>query len=96
MIINRKHRIKLNFFDNLDSIDSSNLPEKYSNEHLDFDRLVNQGQIELDKFYDIEDLEGYHEIIELHKCEGMLAIHEVLLKLDTRKKFESLNYNVFN
>ncbi len=70
--------IKLNFFDSLESIDYSNLPEKYTDNYSDVD--------------DIEDIEGYIELIELHKFEGMIAIHDVLSKLNSNNEFESLNY----
>ncbi len=84
--------IKLNFFDSLQNLDYSNLPEKYSNKHLNFDELKNGELVQIDEYYDIEELEGYQEIIELHKCEGMLTIHDILLKLDKRKVFEAINY----
>ncbi len=84
--------IKLNFFDSLEALDHSNLPEKYTNNNLNLDELKIGELIEIDEFNDIEDLLGYQEIIELHKFQGMLAVHDVLLKLDSRKIFESLNY----
>jgi len=70
--------IKLNFFDSLEALDHSNLPEKYTDNYSDVD--------------DLEDIEGYNELIELHKFEGMIAIHDVLLKLNSNNEFESLNY----
>ncbi|MFS4457137.1 hypothetical protein [Maribacter sp. 2304DJ31-5] len=70
--------IKLNFFDGLEALDHSNLPEKYSDNYSDID--------------DIEDIEGYNELIELHKLEGMIAIQDVLSKLNSNNAFESLNY----
>jgi len=70
--------IKLNFFDSLQALDHSNLPEKYTDNYSDVD--------------DIEDIEGYNELIELHKLEGMIAIQDVLSKLNSNNKFESLNY----
>ncbi|WP_406685283.1 hypothetical protein N1F78_06040 [Seonamhaeicola sp. MEBiC1930] len=84
--------IKLNFFDSLEALDYSNLPEKYTNNNLNFDEIKIGEIIEVDEFNDIEDLLGYQEIVELHKYKGMLAIHDVLLELDSRKEFESLNY----
>lgn len=70
--------IKLNFFDSLESLDHSKLPEKYTDNYSDVD--------------DIEDIEGYNELIELHKFEGMIAIHDVLSKLNSNNEFESINY----
>jgi hypothetical protein len=70
--------IKLNFFDSLEALDHSNLPEKYTDNYSEVD--------------DIEDIEGYNELIELHKFEGMIAIHDVLSKLNSNNEFESLNY----
>jgi hypothetical protein len=84
--------IKLNFFDSLEALDYANLPEKYTNNNLNFDEIKIGEIIEVDEFNDIEDQLGYQEIIELHKYQGMLALQDVLLKLDSRKKFESLNY----
>ncbi len=84
--------IELNFFDSLESLDYSNLPKEYTNDHLDFDDLRKREHIELSELNDIELIEGYDELIELHKCEGMIAIHDVLSKLDTNNEFESLNY----
>ncbi len=84
--------IKLNFFDSLEALDHSNLPEKYTNNNLNFDDLKIGVPIDVDVLNDIEDLEGYQEIIELHKCEGMLSIHDMFLELDKRKVFETINY----
>jgi len=84
--------IKLNFFDSLEALDYSNLPEKYITNNLNFDEIKIGEIIEVDEFNDIEDQFGYQEIIELHKYQGMLAIHDVLLELDSRREFESLNY----
>lgn len=84
--------ISLNFFDSLEALDHDNLPEKFKDTTIDFDELKIGEPIEVDGLNDIEDLLGYQEIIELHKLQGMLAIHEVLVKLDIEKEFESLNY----
>ena len=84
--------ISVNFFDSLEALDHDNLPEKFKDTTLDFDELKIGEPIEVDGLNDIEDLLGYQEIIELHKLQGMLAIHEVLVKLDVEKEFESLNY----
>jgi len=84
--------ISLNFFDSLEALDYDNLPEKFKDTTIDFDELKIGEPIEVDGLNDIEDLLGYQEIIELHKLQGMLAIHEVLVKLDIEKEFESLNY----
>lgn len=84
--------ISLNFFDSLEALDHDNLPEKFKDTTIDFDELKIGEPIEVDGLNDIEDLLGYQEIIELHKLQGMLAIHEVLVKLDVEKEFESLNY----
>ena len=85
-------RIKLNFLDSLEALDYYNLPEKYTKNNLNFDEIKIGEIIEVDEFNDIEDQFGYQEIIELHKYQGMLAIHDVLLGLDSRREFESLNY----
>ena len=47
-----------------------------------------------DKYKDteIDDLDGFHELIELYKLNGMIAIHEVLKKMDEAGEFEELNY----
>lgn len=37
-------------------------------------------------------LEGHHELMELYKIEGFIAIHETLRKMDYERKFEELNY----
>lgn len=84
--------ISLNFFDSLEALDHDNLPEKFKDTTINFDELKIGELIEVDGLNDIEDLLGYQEIIELHKLQGMLAIHEVLVKLDIEKEFESLNY----
>ena len=84
--------ISLDFFDSLGALDHDNLPEKFKDTTIDFDKLKIGEPIEVDGLNDIEDLLGYQEIIELHKLQGMLAIHEVLVKLDVEKEFESLNY----
>ncbi|WP_103072291.1 hypothetical protein [Aquimarina sediminis] len=84
--------IRLNFFDSLESLDYSNLPKKHTNNNLNFEELKIEKPIEIDEFNGIEDLLGYHEIVELHKFQGMLAVHDVLLKLDSKKVFESVNY----
>ena len=70
--------IKLDFFDSLESLDDSKLPEKHTDNYSNLD--------------DIEDINGYNELIELHKSKGMIAIHDVLSKLDNDNEFESLNY----
>ena len=84
--------IGLNFFDSLESLNHDNLPKEYTNNHIDFDGLKDGDIIEMDEFNDIESIDGYDEIIELHKCEGMIAIHDVLVKIDKNNGFESLNY----
>ena len=84
--------ISLDFFDSLGALDHDNLPEKFKDTTIDFDELKIGEPIEVDGLNDIEDLLGYQEIIELHKLQGMLAIHDVLLELDSRREFESLNY----
>ena len=84
--------ISLDFFDSLGALDHDNLPEKFKDTTIDFDKLKIGEPIEVDGLNDIEDLLGYQEIIELHKLQGMLAIHEVLVKLDVEKEFEPLNY----
>lgn len=84
--------VKLNFFDSLEALDYANLPEKYTNNNLNFEELKIREFIEVDEFNDIENQLGYQEIVELHKYQGMLALQDVLLKLDSRKEFESLNY----
>lgn len=47
-----------------------------------------------DKYKDteIDDLNGFQELIELYKLNGMIAIHEVLKKMDEAGEFEELNY----
>ena len=84
--------ISLNFFDSLEALDHDNLPEKFKDTTIDFDELKIGEPIEVDGLNDIEDLLGYQEIIDLHKLQGMLAIQEVLVKLDVEKEFEPLNY----
>ena len=46
----------------------------------------------IDKLLGKEEIEGYHELLELHKYEGMIAIHDVLVEIDANKGFEALNY----
>lgn len=84
--------IGLRFFDSLESLHHENLPEKYTNDHINYDELKDGDIIEMEEFNDIELVEGYDEIIELYKLEGMIAIHDVLLKIDRNDGFESLNY----
>ena len=84
--------ISLNFFDSLEALDHDSLPEKFKDTTIDFDELKIGEPIEVDGLNDIEDLLGYQEIIDLHKLQGMLAIQEVLVKLDVEKEFEPLNY----
>ncbi len=43
------------------------------------------------KYKDIEEFDGYDEIIQLFKVKGMIAIHEVLEKLDKEGTFNTLN-----
>lgn len=88
--------IQLNFFDSLESLDPNNLPERFEEENIDLDELLKREPIKLEDYNDednnIELVEGYDEIIALHKYEGMLAIHDVLVKIDADNGFESLNY----
>jgi len=58
---------------------------------VDFEELQNREYIELDEFNDIELIEGYNELIELHKYEGMIAVHDVLLQLNEKKELECIN-----
>ncbi|MCE7990492.1 MAG: hypothetical protein HEP71_00875 [Roseivirga sp.] len=41
---------------------------------------------------EIHDLDGFSELISLYKLSGMIAIHEVLVKMDLADEFEALNY----
>lgn len=59
---------------------------------MDFEELQNREYIELDEFNDIELIEGYNELIQLHKYEGMIAVHDVLLQLNEKKELECINY----
>ena len=65
--------ITLDFFDSLEKLDYSNLPEKYEDD-------------------DIIDVKGFYELVELYKVKGYLAIHNVLLEMDSEGSFETLNY----
>ncbi|GLR16167.1 hypothetical protein [Portibacter lacus] len=44
-----------------------------------------------EKYSDIEELDGYDDIIQLFKTKGMISIHEVLERLDSEGIFNSLN-----
>ena len=56
-------------------------------EKLDYPNLPKKYEdIEIDEF------EGFYELIELHKLNGMIAIQEVFQKMDANKEFEELNY----
>lgn len=60
-----------------------------------FDPLEKLDYSNLSKKYaaiEIDELEGYNELIELFKFTGMLAIQEVFQKMDINKEFETLNY----
>lgn len=83
--------ITLNFFDSLEAFDYSNLPDKYTSDNLDYSKLKAGEIIKASDFNDIEDQLGYKDLIELYKYMGMLAICEVLSKLNSEKAFEPLN-----
>lgn len=84
--------ITLNFFDTLYYLDEDKLPKKYTDEGLNLDNYNDGDIIVLNDFNSIELVAGYNELIELHKIEGLIAIHDVLVGLDKNKEFESLNY----
>jgi len=56
-------------------------------------QILDHNEIE-DKYkdVDIEEFSGYEEIIQLFKVKGMIAIHEVIVKLDKEGVFEKLNF----
>lgn len=66
--------ISLTFFDPLEQLDYSNLPERFKEEE------------------EIDELEGFEQLIQLFKFNGMIAIHEVFNKMDSNLEFEELNY----
>ncbi len=84
--------ITLNFFDTLYYLDEDKLPKKYTDEGLNLDNYNDGDIIVLNDSNSIELVAGYDELIELHKLEGLIAIHDVLVELDENKEFESLNY----
>ena len=40
----------------------------------------------------IHDLSGFQELVQLFKFDGMIAIHDVMTKMDGNQEFEALNY----
>ena len=45
-----------------------------------------------EEYKDIDGILGMYELIELYKIKGFLAIHEVLVEMDSENLFEKLNY----
>ncbi|MDB2607009.1 hypothetical protein N9Y48_04460 [Zobellia sp.] len=84
--------IELRFFESLKSLNHENLPKEYTNDHINYDELKDGDIINMDEFNDIELIDGFNDLIELHKLEGMITIHDVLLKIDSYGGFELLNY----